>query len=328
MRGILVTGGAGYIGSVTTEMLRENGYNVVVLDSLVEGHQEAVHKGIPLYKGDIADQRLVEAIIEKHGIESVIHFAAFLSVPESVVDPAKYYHNNVSGTLALLNAMRRKGIDKIVFSSTSATYGEPHYLPIDERHPQNPVTPYGMSKLFVERILDSFDTAYGMKHVALRYFNACGATRTLGEDHCPEIHLIPLVIFTAMGKRSHVSIYGTDYPTSDGTCIRDYIHVSDLASAHLLALGYLDKEKESLKINLGNGDGFSVRQIIEATKKITGKQIPVKEESRRVGDPFQTGASVELAKKILGWAPQHTDIHAIIQTAWEWHFRNPDGYKT
>ncbi len=325
-KNILVTGGAGYIGSVTVELLREKGCNVAVLDSLVAGHREAVHKDVPFYQGDIADGRLLEEIFTRHGIDGVVHFAAFLSVPESVREPAKYYRNNVAGTLELLDSMCRHGIKKFVFSSSSATYGEPQYLPMDERHPQNPTTPYGMSKLFVERILNSFDDAYGMKHVALRYFNACGATATLGEDHDPEIHLIPLVLRTAMGQRPYIGVYGSDYSTPDGTCVRDYIHVSDLAKAHWLALDYLDKEKTSQKINLGNGSGFSVRQIIEAAGKVTGREIPVREELRRPGDPSGTTASVEKARRVLNWTPRYTDIHEILQTAWEWHVQHPDGY--
>jgi UDP-glucose 4-epimerase len=327
MSGILITGGAGYIGSVTTEAIREKSSNVVVLDSLATGHRKAVHEDVPFYKGDVADRGLIEEILEKHDIKSVIHFAAFLSVPESVAEPVKYYRNNVFGALELLDAMRQRGVDKIVFSSTSAVYGEPQYLPIDEQHPQNPITPYGMSKFFVERMLESFDAAYGIKYVALRYFNACGATQALGEDHCPEIHLIPLVLQTAMGQRPYISIYGTDYPTPDGTCIRDYIHVSDLAEAHVLALDYLDKGGASAKINLGNGEGFSVKQIIETAEVVVGKRIPVQKEARRTGDPSQTGALIKKARELLNWSPQYTDISEIIRTAWEWHSQNPEGYR-
>ena len=326
MSAVLVTGGAGYIGSVTVEALREKKYDVVVLDSLVTGHRQAVHRDVPFYEGNIANSQFVKEIITKHNIESVVHFAAFCSVPESVADPVKYYRNNVGGTLELLDAMRQSGVSKIVFSSTSAVYGEPQYLPLDEQHPQNPVTPYGMSKFFVERMLESFDAAYGMKHVALRYFNACGANQALGEDHRPETHLIPLVLQAAAGKRPYISVFGTDYPTPDGTCVRDYIHVSDLANAHVLALEYLGKEKQSQKFNLGNGNGFSVKQIIEAAQKVTGRHIPIKEEPRRAGDPSRTEASVKKVKEILGWIPRCTDIHEIIQTAWEWHLKHPDGY--
>jgi len=331
MSEILVTGGAGYIGSATVDALCEKGRKVVVLDSLVAGHRKAVHKDAVFYEGDIANRQLLMEIFKQHNIESVIHFAAFIAAPESVADPAKYYRNNVVGSLELLDAIRTSGITKIVFSSTSAVYGEPQYLPMDEMHSQTPTSPYGLSKLFVEHILDSFDAAYGVKHVALRYFNACGATHALGEDHSPETHLMPLVLQAAMGKRPHISIYGTDYPTPDGTCVRDYIHISDLAQAHLLALDYLDKKiagPKSQKINLGNGEGFSVRQIIEAARKVTNKHITVKEELRRAGDPSQIWASAEKAREILGWAPQYTDIHEIIQTAWEWHTRNPEGYFT
>jgi len=323
---ILVTGGAGYIGSATVEALCEKGRKVVVLDSLISGHREAVHKDAVFYEGDITNRHLLMEIFERHNIGSVIHFAAFSVAPESVADPAKYYRNNVAGSIELLDAMRMSGITKIVFSSTSAVYGEPQYLPMDEMHPQNPTSPYGLSKLFVEHILDSFDTAYGVKHVALRYFNACGATRELGEDHSPETHLIPLVLQAAMGKRPHISIYGTDYLTPDGTCIRDYIHISDLAQAHLLALDYLEREQKSQKINLGNGTGFSVRQIIEAARKVTNKPIPIHEEPRRAGDPSQIWASAEKVRKILSWVPQYTDIHEIIQTAWKWHMLKPEGY--
>ena len=325
-KNILVTGGAGYIGSVTTDLLHGRGRHVVVLDSLEMGHKSALRAKIPFYRGDVADRALLREIFARHQIEGVVHFAGYLFVPESVRDPAKYYTNNTANTLVLLDEMRLAGIGKFVFSSTSATYGEPQYLPMDEIHPQNPTTPYGMSKLFVEKMLQSFDDAYGMKHVALRYFNACGATESLGEDHDPEIHLIPLVLQTAMGKRTHISIFGTDYPTPDGTCVRDYIHVSDLAEAHLLALDYLDKNGQSQQINLGNGSGFSVRQVVEAARKVTGKEIPAREEGRREGDPSTTTASVEKARTVLGWEPRYSNIEDIIRTAWIWHSRNPDGY--
>ena len=320
---ILVTGGAGYIGSHTVLSLQKKGYNVIVLDNLVYGHAELI-KDIPNVKliiGDINDATTLEKVFKNHNIEAVIHFAAYAYVGESVTDPNKYYRNNVVGTLTLLETMLKAGITKIVFSSTCATYGIPKILPIPESHPQVPINPYGMSKLMVEKILKDFDQAYGLKSVIFRYFNAAGADphNQLGEDHHPETHLIPLVLLAALGQRDAVSIFGTDYPTPDGTCIRDYIHVSDLADAHILGLEYLLSENESNVFNLGNGQGFSIKDVIQTAKEITGKSIPIKFSDRRPGDPAILVGSSEKAKQILGWNPQYSSLYEMITHAWRWH---------
>ena len=273
--GILVTGGAGYIGSVTVELFRERGEQVIVLDNLSRGSQAAVAADIPFYKGDIGDRALVERIGREHDIDACIHFAALAYVAESVTDPGLYYSNNVAQGIALLGALREIGVDRIVFSSTCATYGEPLRLPIDETHPQQPTNPYGWSKLFMERIMTSFDEAYGLKFVALRYFNAAGATANYGEVHDPEPHLIPLVLRAAQGESPFVSVFGDNYPTPDGTCVRDYIHVDDLGNAHLMALDYLRASGDSTAINLGNGNGYSVLEVIETARKVTGQAIAI-----------------------------------------------------
>lgn len=286
---ILVTGGAGYIGSHTVLALKRAGYEVVILDNLVYGHRDLVEQvlQVELVAGDTADRPLLDKLFQTHNITAVMHFSAYAYVGESVTDPAKYYRNNVLGTLVLLEAMLAASVKKFVFSSTCATYGVPEVVPIPENHPQNPINPYGATKLMVERILSDFDTAYGLKSVRFRYFNAAGADPTglLGEDHNPETHLIPLVLLTALGKRESISIFGTDYPTPDGTCIRDYIHVSDLADAHVLGLEYLLQGNDSEVFNLGNGLGFSVKEVISAAEDVTGLTIPVKECDRRPGDP-------------------------------------------
>jgi UDP-glucose 4-epimerase len=323
MLAILVTGGAGYIGSHTVLSLQKKGYNVIVLDNLVYGHPELI-KDIPNVKliiGDINDATTLEQIFKNNNIQAVIHFAAYAYVGESVTDPNKYYRNNVVGTLTLLETMLKAGITKIVFSSTCATYGIPKILPIPESHPQIPINPYGMSKLMVETILKDFDQAYGLKSVIFRYFNAAGADphNQLGEDHQPETHLIPLVLLAALGKQDNISIFGTDYPTADGTCIRDYIHVSDLADAHILGLEYLLTYNESNIFNLGNGQGFSIKDVIETAKKVTGKSIPIKFSDRRRGDPAVLVGSSEKAKKILEWNPQYTSLYDMIDHAWKWH---------
>lgn len=320
---ILVTGGAGYIGSHAVLALKNAGYNVLILDNLVYGHQEIVDQvlQVELVVGDTSDRPLLDRIFATHNIAAVMHFAAYAYVGESVTDPAKYYHNNVVGTLTLLEAMVAANVKKFVFSSTCATYGIPQTIPLTEEHPQNPINPYGHSKLMVERILRDFDPAYDFKSVSFRYFNAAGADPSglIGEDHNPETHLIPLVLQTALGKRESISIFGTDYETPDGTCIRDYIHVNDLASAHILGLEYLLKGGNTDFLNLGNGAGFSVREVIETAEKITAKEIKVVESDRRPGDPPILVGSSAKAKKILGWSQKYSDLNHIISHAWQWH---------
>ncbi len=320
---ILVTGGAGYIGSHTVLALKQKGYHVIVFDNLSNGHREVVESvlNVPLIVGDIRNKSLLEQTFQLYDISAVVHFAADAYVGESVTNPAKYYSNNVMGTLTLLETMVAANVKNIVFSSTCATYGIPNSLPILETHPQNPINPYGSSKLMVERILQDFEQAYDLKSVIFRYFNAAGADPNgqLGEDHFPEPHLIPLVLFTALGLRDYISIYGTDYPTPDGTCIRDYIHVTDLAQAHLLGLEYLLGEKTSNIFNLGNGQGFSVREIIETAKLVTGRKILVKESERRQGDPAILVGSNEKAQKVLGWTVKYSQLSEIINHAWQWH---------
>jgi UDP-glucose 4-epimerase len=320
---ILVTGGAGYIGSHTVLALKEAGYNVVILDNLVYGHRDLVEKvlEVELIVGDTGDRSLLDHLFKTHDIEAVMHFSAYAYVGESVTDPAKYYRNNVVGTLTLLEAMLTASVKKFVFSSTCATYGVPEFVPIPETHPQNPINPYGATKLMVERILADFDVAYGFKSVRFRYFNAAGANPNglLGEDHNPETHLIPLVLMTALGKRESISIFGTDYPTPDGTCVRDYIHVNDLADAHILGLEYLLKGGDSEVFNLGNGSGFSVREVIAAAEAVTGVSIAVEERDRRPGDPPSLTGTSEQARTILGWKPQYTSIKDIVADAWQWH---------
>ncbi|MCF2145714.1 UDP-glucose 4-epimerase GalE [Desmonostoc muscorum LEGE 12446] len=320
---ILVTGGAGYIGSHTVLALKQAGYNIVILDNLVYGHRDLVEKvlEVELIVGDTGDRPLLDQLFKTHDIEAVMHFSAYAYVGESVTDPAKYYRNNVLGTLTLLEAMLAASVKKFVFSSTCATYGVPEFVPIPETHPQNPINPYGATKLMVERILADFDVAYGLKSVRFRYFNAAGANPNglLGEDHNPETHLIPLVLLTALGKRESISIFGTDYPTEDGTCIRDYIHVNDLADAHILGLEYLLKGGDSEVFNLGNGSGFSVREVIAAVQEVTGVSIPIEERDRRPGDPPILIGSGEKARTILGWQPQYPSIKDIVADAWQWH---------
>ena len=320
---ILVTGGAGYIGSHAVLALQAKGYNVIILDNLVYGHQDIVETRLQaeLIIGDTRDRALLDQLFSTRAITAVMHFAAYAYVGESVSNPAKYYQNNVAGTLTLLEAMQEAGIDQFVFSSTCATYGIPETVPIPETHPQHPINPYGASKLMVEQILGDFDTAYQMKSVIFRYFNAAGADpqgRT-GEDHNPETHLIPLILLTALGKRKAIKIFGTDYPTRDGTCIRDYIHVADLAQAHVLGLEYLLKGGCSEVFNLGNGNGFTVREMIHAAQGITQKDFPVEETDRRPGDPAMLVGSSEKARRILQWEPQYADLDQIIGHAWQWH---------
>ena len=320
---ILVTGGAGYIGSHSVLQLQKEGYEVIILDNLVYGHRDIVETVLKtkLIVGDTNDRYLLKQIFAEHQIEAVMHFAAYAYVGESVEKPGKYYHNNVVGTLTLLEEMLLARIDKFVFSSTCATYGEPETIPIVEDQPQNPINPYGTTKLMVERILRDFDRAYNFKSVCLRYFNAAGANPKglLGEDHNPETHLIPLVLQTALGHRKSISIFGTDYNTTDGSCVRDYIHVEDLARAHILALEYLLNGGATNVFNLGNGNGFSVKEVIETARKVTGKTINAVKCDRRPGDPPALVGSGEKAKQTLGWKPQYSNLEDIILHAWQWH---------
>jgi UDP-glucose 4-epimerase len=320
---ILVTGGAGYIGSHAVLALKQAGYGVVVIDNLVYGHRDLVEKvlQVELIVGDTNDRSLLDNLFATHNIAAVMHFSAYAYVGESVTDPAKYYRNNVVGTLTLLEAMLAASIKQFVFSSTCATYGVPNTVPIPEDHPQNPINPYGFTKLAVERILADFDVAYGLKSVVFRYFNAAGADPSglLGEDHGPETHLIPLVLMAALGKLKSVSIFGTDYPTPDGTCIRDYIHVTDLAEAHILGMEYLLQGGDTGVFNLGNGSGFSVKEVIEAAEMVSGQTIKVVESDRRPGDPPILVGSSDKARKVLGWKPQYPALKDIISHAWQWH---------
>lgn len=323
---ILVVGGAGYIGSHMVRQLDQNGHRVVVLDNLSTGFREAVTAG-ELVVGEMGDQSLVERVLSDHAIDAVMHFAACALVGESVIEPAKYYQNNVVATLSLLEAMRKKAVRKIVFSSTCATYGVPEVVPISEKTPQRPVNPYGFTKLVIERALDDYAAAYGFGFAALRYFNAAGASPEggIGEDHDPESHLIPIVLQVALGQRENVTIYGDDWPTHDRTCVRDYIHVDDLSAAHLAALEKIEPGK-GLKVNLGTGNGFSVHQIIETCREVTGHEIPAVEGPRRAGDPPELVADASLAARVLGWQPKYTEPRPIIETAWKWHQANPRGY--
>lgn len=320
---ILVTGGAGYIGSHAALALKQAGYGVVILDNLSYGHRELIDNvvKVELIVGDTCDRALLEQIFATHDIAAVMHFAAYIAVGESVKQPGDYYRNNVSSTLNLLETMIAAGVNKFVFSSTCAVYGMPQEIPMTEKHPHNPLSPYAASKDMVERILADFDDAYGLKSVAFRYFNAAGAepTGSLGEDHQPETHLIPLALLTALRKREKLYIFGTDYDTPDGTAIRDYIHVSDLADAHVLGLKYLLEGGESEVFNLGNGNGFSVREVIDTARQVTKLEIPVVETDRRAGDaPILVGSS-EKARQILGWNPQYPELQRIISDAWQWH---------
>ena len=328
MKTILVCGGAGYIGSHMAALLAREGYDVVIADSLVTGHKAAV-KGAKLYVGDLRDRAFLDVLFSENRIDGIINFAAFSLVGESCSDPLKYYNNNVGGAMSLLGAMRDYGVDKIVFSSTAATYGEPEKQPIEETDRTFPTNPYGETKLTIEKMLKWCDRAYGVKYVALRYFNACGADSIagIGEDHSPETHLIPIVLQAALGKRDHVGIFGDDYPTRDGTCVRDYIHVCDLADAHLRALGYLDRGNGSDVFNLGVGSGYSVKEIIDTARSITGIDIKATVEPRRAGDPSTLVACNEKARRVLGWEPAHSDLETIIGSAWEWHRTHPDGYQ-
>jgi UDP-glucose-4-epimerase GalE len=323
---VLVTGGAGYIGSHAVRLLARSGHEVWVYDNLTHGHRQAV-AGSRLIEGQLSDRPRLTAALGDNKIDAVMHFAALAYVGESVVEPARYYENNVVGSLHLLEAMRAAGLSRIVFSSTTATYGVPDRTPITEDTPQRPINPYGASKLFVERMLADYAQAYQFGYAALRYFNAAGASPAgdLGEDHDPETHLIPIVLQVALGQRDHVTIFGDDYPTPDGTCIRDYIHVDDLATAHVLALEKLDPG-QGLQLNLGTGRGHSVLQVIETCRRVTGHAIPATIGPRRAGDPPELVAECTKARRLLSWTPQHLDIESIIRTAWQWHSTHPRGY--
>lgn len=321
---ICVTGGAGYIGSVVTEYLLEAGHDVVIVDNLSTGHRSAVAGGVEFHEGDLLDEDFIDDILSG-GIDAVCHFAAFSQVGESVAEPLKYYRNNVTGAIGLLGAMKRAGIKYFLFSSTAAVYGEPSRIPIDEESMLLPVNAYGNTKLAIERMLEDCSGAWGLEALSLRYFNAAGATATHGEDHRPETHLIPLVIDAALGKRGELVVYGSDYETEDGTCVRDYIHVKDLATAHVLGLEKL-AEGITGSLNLGNGSGFSVLQVIEAAERVTGLEVPRRIGGRRAGDPAVLVASSGKAERLLGWKRLHPDIETIIRDAFEWRRAHPEGY--
>ena len=316
---ILVVGGAGYIGSHMVWLLGRKGVDVVILDNLSSGHRDAVLHG-QFVHGDIADRLILDKVFRDHKFDAVMHFASFIQVGESMQDPAKYYQNNVVNTLNLLNAMRTHDVGKFIFSSTAAIFGEPEYAPIDEAHPKRPINPYGWSKLIIEQALADYDRAYGLKSVCLRYFNAAGAhpNGLLGERHDPETHLIPLVLQAAAGRRPHITVFGRDYDTPDGTCIRDYVHILDLAEAHWLALQYLQSGGETTAYNLGNGNGYSVEEVIDTAKRITGRIIPVQEGSRRNGDPARLVADAAKIKQELGWQPVYAELDTIVEHVWRW----------
>ena len=325
---IMVLGGAGYIGSHTVYALIERGEDVVIVDNLETGHVEAVHEKARFYQGDIRDRAFIDSVFDKEQIDAVIHFAANSLVGESMTDPLKYYDNNVNGTKVLLQSMVAHNIKKIVFSSTAATYGEPDRVPILETDRTEPTNTYGETKLSMEKMFKWTDVAHGVKYVSLRYFNACGAHESgqIGEAHSPETHLIPLVLQVPLGQREAINIYGDDYPTEDGTCIRDYIHVTDLAQAHILAVEYLMNGNDSNVFNLGNGVGFSVKEVIEVARKVTGHAIPAVISERRAGDPARLIASSDKAREVLNWQPAHADLEEIIASAWKWHSTHPKGY--
>ena len=316
---ILVVGGAGYIGSHMVKLLAQQGARVTTLDDLSGGHRDAVLSG-DFIRGNCGDPQLLQDLLTRTRFDAVMHFASFIQVGESVQKPEKYYQNNVTHTLTLLQAMLTHGIDRFIFSSTAATFGEPHYTPIDEAHPQAPINPYGRSKLFIEQVLSDMDRAHGLRSVCLRYFNAAGADPDgqLGERHDPETHLIPLVLQAASGRRPHIGVFGRDYDTPDGTCIRDYIHITDLCAAHALALRHLLAGGDSQNFNLGNGQGFSVQQVIDTARRVTGRDIPVVDGPRRPGDPARLVADARRARQVLGWQPAYPDIDTIIAHAWQW----------
>ena len=322
---ILVTGGAGYIGSVTVELLRAKSEAVVVLDDLFRGHRESLAPEQPFYQGKVGDRDLIARIAKEHHIDECIHFAALAYVGESVENPAMYFENNVEQGVSFIGALERAGVRRIVFSSTAATYGEAEHIPITEQGRQWPTNPYGWTKLLTERLLASYDRAYGLRFASLRYFNAAGATARCGEDHEPETHLIPNVLAAAAGERPEVAVFGNDYPTPDGTPIRDYVHVTDLADAHIRALEHLRKRGASDFLNLGTGHGYSVLDVIETARKVTGRPIPARIEGRRTGDPARLVADSARAKQVLGWTPV-SNLESIVRSAWEWKQRHPRGY--
>lgn len=324
---ILVVGGAGYIGSHMCRLLRDSDVPHTVFDNLSAGHVEAI-SGSPLIEGDLRSREDLERAFATQPFDVVMHFAAHISVGESVRDPAKYFDNNAVGVFTLLESMRAHAIDKFVFSSTAAVFGEPAYVPIDETHPNSPTSPYGHSKLMAETMLGAYDRAYGVRSVCLRYFNAAGAhpDGTIGEDHAPEEHLIPLAIQAAMGQRPPLKVFGTDYDTPDGTCVRDYVHICDLASAHLLAVRHLREGGDSQKFNLGNGQGFSVKEVIEMVERVGGRPVPHEEAPRRPGDPAKLIASSARIRSDWGWEPEFPDLETIVEHAWRWHEAHPRGY--
>jgi UDP-glucose 4-epimerase len=323
---ILVTGGAGYIGSVTVERLLARGEQIVVLDDLARGHRAALPADVPLYQGNIGDRKLVARIAGEHALESCIHFAALIEVGESVLDPARYFENNVGHGLALIGELIQAGVRRVVFSSTAAVYGNPEQIPIVEQSRKWPRNPYGWSKLFMEQLLDAYDAAYGMKFVALRYFNAAGASENCGEDHRPESHLIPNVLAAALGQQQAIRVFGNQYPTPDGTPIRDYIHVVDLADAHIRALEHLRSGGQSDFLNLGTGSGYSVLEVIECARQVTGRGIALQIEPPRAGDPAKLIADPSKAKALLSWRPAVSDLQSIVRSAWDWRLRHPSGY--
>ncbi len=327
---IAVCGGAGYIGSHTVAELLARGEEVIVVDNLQKGHKEAVLEGATLYVGDLRDDAFLDRVFTENQIDAVIDFAAESLVGESVTEPFKYYDNNVYGTLCLLKKMHQYNVRKIVFSSTAATYGEPENIPIQEDDKTIPTNPYGETKLAVEKMLKWADNAYGIKHVVLRYFNAAGAhiEGRIGEDHAPETHLIPIILQVALGKRDKIMVFGEDYATEDGTCIRDYIHVTDLAEAHILAVDKLRQDGSSEVYNLGNGKGFSVKEVIDIARKVTGKEIPAEIAPRRAGDPAVLVASSERIIRELGWSPRYNSLDQIVESAWNWHKNHPNGYES
>ncbi len=320
---VFVTGGAGYIGSVTTELLLDDGHEVVVFDNLELGHRAAVDTRARLVEGDLRDADSIDAAMQEFRPDAVMHFAAYALVGESMSQPERYYKNNLIGALNLADAALRAEVPRFIFSSTCATYGQPEKVPITEDTPQNPTNPYGESKLAFEKALNWYSECHGMITTFFRYFNACGATTRCGEDHDPEAHLIPIVLQVAMGQREQVSIFGDDYDTPDGTCIRDYIHIVDLARAHVLALG----QKSSDVYNLGTGTGFSVREVIDVVQRVTGKEIPVVMAPRRWGDPARLVAAADKARDVLGWSPKFASLDAIVKSAWDWHQAHPNGYE-
>jgi UDP-glucose 4-epimerase len=323
---VLVTGGAGYIGSAFVEQLLAAGEEVVVLDDLSRGHRAAVAPGAAFYEGRTGDSTLVARIAREHPIDACAHFAAFAYVGESVREPARYFDNNFTQAQVLFESLVAAGVKRVVFSSTCATYGVPRRVPIPEDHPQWPISPYGWSKLFVERLLESFDRAYGLRFVALRYFNAAGATARCGEAHDPETHLVPNVLAAAAGRRPKVCVFGSDYDTPDGTAVRDYIHIEDLGEAHLLALAHLRRGGASLFLNLGNGTGYSVLEVIETARRVTGRDVPLEKVGRREGDPPRLVGDATKAREVLGWAPRRPSLDAIVRSSWEWMESHPGGY--